>query len=387
MIVSRLILKNWRNFQSVDVELGERVFVVGPNASGKSNFLEAFRFLRDIAKHGGGLQQAVENHGGISKMRCLAARQYPDIEIEVSLSEIDDTDPHPIWRYAIGIRQEVRGLRQPLLTYERVWHRQKQILNRPDDEDQQDKVRLTQTHLEQINANKNFREVYEFLEATSYLHLVPQVLRFPQAFAGKEISGDPFGRHFLERVARTPEKTRRARLRKIGDALRLAVPQLKELTDKKDGAGVTHLEAVYEHWRPRGAKQREDQFSDGTLRLLGLLWSLLESNDLLLLEEPELSLHSGIIRRLPALIHRIRSKSKRGGQVILTTHSADLLSDGGIGADEVLLLTPTGSEGTKIERVSSIEEIQHLLEGGLSMAEAVLPRAAPPKVHQLELFS
>ena len=152
-------------------------------------------------------------------------------------------------------------------------------------------------------------------------------MRFPQAFAGKEIPGDPFGRHFLERVARTTVKTRHARLKKIELALRLAVPQLKELTDKKDVAGITHLEAVYEHWRPQGAKQQEDQFSDGTLRLVGLLWSLLESDALLLLEEPELSLNSGIVSRLPALIHRLRSKSKREGQVMLTTHSYDLLSD------------------------------------------------------------
>ncbi len=37
-------LVNWKNFSSVDVELQQRVFLVGPNASGKSNFLDAFRF-------------------------------------------------------------------------------------------------------------------------------------------------------------------------------------------------------------------------------------------------------------------------------------------------------------------------------------------------------
>ncbi|MCK5108938.1 MAG: AAA family ATPase [Methanosarcinales archaeon] len=53
MIVSHITLKNWRNFQSVDVDMGNRVFLVGPNASGKSNFLDVFRFLRDITKPGG----------------------------------------------------------------------------------------------------------------------------------------------------------------------------------------------------------------------------------------------------------------------------------------------------------------------------------------------
>ena len=69
MIVSRIALKNWRNFRQVDVQLNERAFVVGPNASGKSNFLDAFKFLRDISKQGGGLQKAVNDRGGISGYR------------------------------------------------------------------------------------------------------------------------------------------------------------------------------------------------------------------------------------------------------------------------------------------------------------------------------
>lgn len=382
MIVSRVILKNWRNFQSVDTLLGARVFIVGPNASGKSNLLEVFRFLRDIAKHGGGLQQAVEDHGGLSKIRCLAARQHPDVEIEVYLSEPGASSP--TWRYAIGIKQEVRGFRQPYLSYEKVWRGEELLLERPNEDDIKDRPRRTQTHLEQINANKEFRAIAGFFDSTAYLHLVPQVLRFPQAFTGKEIPGDPFGRYFLERVARTPEKSRRARLKRIEDALKIAVPQLSRLTDVKDDTGVTHLEAVYEHWRPQGAKQREDQFSDGTLRLLGLLWSLLENDDLLLLEEPELSLNSGIVNQLPALIHRLRMVGKKRGQVLMTTHSGDILSDKGIGPEEVLLLTPTGQEGTQVTIASNIEEVRNLLAGGMSVGEAVLPRVTPKDLDQLE---
>jgi ABC-type uncharacterized transport system ATPase component len=40
MIVSHLSVKNWRNFQRVDVRLRERQFIVGANASGKSNLLD-----------------------------------------------------------------------------------------------------------------------------------------------------------------------------------------------------------------------------------------------------------------------------------------------------------------------------------------------------------
>src|SRR5438552_19008881 len=104
MIISRLVLKNWRNFRSVDIRFAERVFVIGPNASGKSNVLDAIRFLRDVAKHGGGLQRAIVQRGGISKIRCLAARRAPDVEIEVELSEKGSS---PDWRYAVGITRQV----------------------------------------------------------------------------------------------------------------------------------------------------------------------------------------------------------------------------------------------------------------------------------------
>src|SRR5271157_592632 len=162
MLVNRLVLKNWRNFRSVDVELGLRVFVAGPNASGKSNLLDVFVFLKDISKPGGGLQNAVNERGGISKLRCLAARQYPDVEIKVHLSDNGDN-----WSYAIGIKQEARGHRQPFLTYERVMKGERILLNRPDPDDTSDFVRLTQTHLEQINANSEFRELGRFFDSVS----------------------------------------------------------------------------------------------------------------------------------------------------------------------------------------------------------------------------
>lgn len=381
MIVSGLVLKNWRNFSSVEAKMGDRVFIVGPNASGKSNLLDALRFLRDVAKPGGGLQKAVLDRGGISKIRCLAARRYPDIEIHIDLS--DSADSPPAWSYGIGIRQEARGYRNILLTYERVWKDGKLVLQRPDAEDRKDELRLTQTHLEQISANAKFRDIARFLESVLYLHLVPQLVRHPEAFTGPGIPGDPFGRSFLELVARTSEKVRKSRLKKIESALQVAVPQLKQLAYVTDEVGIPHLEAIYEHWRPHGAKQREDQFSDGTLRLLGLFWSLLEGEAPLLLEEPELSLNSGIVRKLAQLIYRIQRQKRR--QVIISTHSEHLLSDKGIGGEEVLLLTPD-IEGTKVELASGVDEIRDLLLGGLSVADAALPRTVPVRLEQLDLF-
>jgi predicted ATPase len=383
MIISHVKLKNWRNFREAEVDLGDRAFIVGPNASGKSNFLDVFRFLRDIAKSGGGLQKAIEDRGGISKVRCLAARKDPAVEIEVHIA--DSRNQQPQWMYSLSISQKPRGYRPTLIKHEKVYKNGELILDRPDIHDREDELRLTQTSLEQVNANLAFREVASYFESILYLHLIPQLLRYPKSFTGTDTSEDPFGRKFLERIAKTPEKTRKARLGKIEQALKIAVPQLTQLEYISDAieGGIPHLETRYIHWRQSGARQREDQLSDGTLRLIGLLWSIMESDSLLLLEEPELSLHAAIVQKLPPLIHRLTRKKKR--QIILSTHSADLLSDPGIAPEEVLILTPE-KEGTVITPASSFEDVTALLEGGMTMAEATLPLAAPPQIEQLDFF-
>ncbi len=120
MQITRLKLKNWRNFTQVDLALKDRLFITGPNASGKSNLLDAFRFVRDIAKTGGGLQEAVALRGGLTKIRCLAARNKPNVEIEVELKEGPNPDS-TLWRYGIGLRQESRGMRRVMLIFEKVW--------------------------------------------------------------------------------------------------------------------------------------------------------------------------------------------------------------------------------------------------------------------------
>ena len=383
MMIKRLIVKNWRNFRELDVPLRERQFIVGANASGKSNLLDIFRFLRDIVKaEGGGLQKAVKDRGGVSKIRSLAARQDPEIAIEIYLA--DNAESAETWRYAIGIRQEPRGYRQPFLTYERVWKDGKQILDRPDSDDEGDPQRLTQTFLEQINVNADFREIVLFLRDITYLHLVPQLLRFADSIQGRIVEDDPFGQGFLERIATVPERTRRSRLQKIEQALKIAVPQLEQLEFiREENTGRPHLQALYSHWRPNAGLQREDQFSDGTLRLLGLLWSILESDSVLLLEEPELSLNAGIVSQLAPFISRMQ-RSRRP-QVFVSTHSDALLIEKGIDGGEVLLLTPA-REGTTVKIVSDIDEVQVLLEAGFTVGEAVLPRTRPKRAEQLSFF-
>lgn len=382
MYVTRIKLKNWRNFKDVDAPLRDRLYLLGPNAAGKSNFLDVFRFLRDVSKpSGGGLLKAVQERGGISKLRCLHARR-PEIRIEVHLSDSPDDDI-PGWRYVLGFKPEGKGAQRLLVSTEQVWQGTEQLLDRPTPEDQQDLDRLTQTHLEQINANSGFRDIADFFKAITYLHLVPQLLKYSDRIGGNRLEDDPFGQGFLERIAKCQPKTRDSRLRKIEMALKVAVPRFEQLKFSKDDiTGQPHLEARYEHHRPHAGWQREDQFSDGTLRLLGLFWSLLESDSLLLLEEPELSLNDAIVEKIPELIKRIQRSAKYRRQTMISTHSEALLRNPGIDARGVLILEP-GTEGTIIRQADDKERAY--IQSGLSVADVLLPKVRP-STEQLALF-
>jgi predicted ATPase len=313
-------------------------------------------------------------------MRSLAARRRSNIEVAIEVGG-DTPDATPEWAYELQFSQDAQ--QRAYIKAEVVHHNGKQLIRRPDTSDEGDPALLSQTHLEQVNVNREFRELAAFLREIRYLHIVPQLVREPDRSVGKE--DDPFGGDFLYQIARTQENTQNARLRKIRQALQVAVPQLKSLSMEKDEIkGTPHLVGVYEHWRPHGARQDEMQFSDGTIRLIGLLWAVLDGRGPLLLEEPELSLHPAVVRHIPSLFASVQQK--RGSrQILVSTHSRDLLADEGIGLDEVLILEP-GTEGTKVKPASEYEDIAPLVDGGIPLSDVLVPRTSPPGIEQLALF-
>ena len=109
---------------------------------------------------------------------------------------------------------------------------------------------------------------------------------------------------------------------------------------------------------------------------------MFEGSGPVLLEEPELSLHPEVVRSLPQMLKQlqeeIRKMKRKGGyearQILISTHSEEMLSDGGIGAEEVLRIEPS-SEGAII--VGPDEEDIIALKAGLTVADVILPKSAP----------
>lgn len=382
MRFTKIELRNWKNFTSVAVPLAGRMFIVGPNASGKSNFLDAFRLLRDLVLEGGGLAKAIELRDGLSKVRSLFAR---GVNTEVMV-KVHVTNGEGKWIYELAFTHRSPKDQTPIVKRERVDKispdgTQINLLSRPDLQDKEDRDQLTQTAMQQVNRNRDFRELAEFFRSVLYLHLVPQLVREGQSPRSQSIGPDQYGRDLLDRIRNTTPRMQNARLKRIQKVIELVATPLEDLKFIVDDHGQPHLQVKFKHWRPQGAYQNETQFSDGTLRLIGLLWALQEKEGPLLLEEPELSLHTGIVRKLAPFIHRAQ-RAGNGRQVILSTHSDELLTDPGISSDELLLVQPA-DEGSNVLVGASIKEVSRLMKAGIPASEAVMPKTS---ASQLKLF-
>lgn len=367
MRISHVRASNWRNFKDLDFPLEDRLIVVGPNAAGKSNLLDVFRFLGEIAEPGGSLAASVDKRGGFSKIRSLFARNSNHGRVTLNIGLRDDGGD--TWSYALSFKSEQSGRHRPLVEEERVEHNGQILLSRPDEADRADHERLTQTHLEQISTNQPFRALAEYFSKVQYFHLVPQIIRNPGRVT---VTGsDPYGAEFISQMNAVSPQTRNAWLRRMEEALRSAVPEFRDLKLEVDSAGRPHLIAGYQNWRERPARQNEADFSDGTLRLIGLLWTIVSipsTGGVLLLEEPELSLNAAIVRTLPTVL----AKAQRSGnlQVMMSTHAPELLDDEGVSADEILVVRVT-DEGSEASLLSAIDEVTGEVSAGLPKSDVV----------------
>src|SRR5512136_3218994 len=82
MTIKKIHVENFKSFSEIDVELSRFNVVIGSNAAGKSNFISAFRFLRDIARHG--VVNAISLQGGAEYIRNATIGGGHDLVVRVS---------------------------------------------------------------------------------------------------------------------------------------------------------------------------------------------------------------------------------------------------------------------------------------------------------------
>lgn len=389
--IKRAILKNYKSIAACDVQLQPLTFLVGRNGSGKSNFLDALRFVSDALNYS--LEHAIRDRGGINNV-CRRSRGHPNhfgISLEFTLPNGDTG------HYGFRIRTLVSG---------RYEVQKEQCKLHPDLYYHIDKGTVTRTSMKVapaaapdrlylVNASglPEFRPVYDALSRMGFYNLNPDKIRDFQLRDNTDMLMQD-GSNLTNVFSKLPSSVKQD----IEEYLTIIVPGLRAVEIEKFG----DKEMLVFRQDVSGDKHpwrfHANNMSDGTLRFLGVLVALLQENQdtqkrvpLVGIEEPEAALHpaaSGV------LLDSLRDAAHRK-RVIITSHSPDLLDNKELDVDSILvvevydgytIIAPVDKVGKSVLRDRLCTAGEYLRLNQFKPDLTQIPKGYGPKVEQMVLF-
>lgn len=389
--ITRVILRNYRSIGQCDVALGPLTYLVGANGAGKSNFLDALHLVSDALTSS--LDQALNLRGGLAEVRRRSGGHPTHFGIRLEFN-LDGQTGHYAFNVGAlknrgfevqteecGVRGQGRG---PFYRVERGQVKASSEQTLPA----LTKDRLALVALSGLSA---FRPIFDALTAMGFYNLNPKLMRELQnPQEGRLLK--PVGENIVSVIGHL-ERVDPTALHTIEEYLRTVVPTVHAVKRVQVGPMETlefrqDVPGARDPWRFAA-----QNMSDGTLRALGVLTSLFQRNrdfapTLIGIEEPETALHPGASAALREALGRASIHT----QIIVTSHSPDLLDDTAIQDDQLLAVVSEAGE-TKLARIdlASREAIRNrLFSAGELLKLGQLqpdPDAIQDQVaHQRELF-
>jgi predicted ATPase len=334
--VREVQIRNYKSIGQATVRLGGLTILVGPNGAGKSNFLDALAFVSDCLTDS--VELAFKNRGGLGSVRRRSGGHPTHIGIRL----IIDLGPNTVADYSFEIAAEkgeqfsvarerchVANLMADSHTFEVEHGNFKSPIEGIRPSVAQDRLALFAA-----SATPEFRPVYDFLTGMRFYSIVPSELRKLQApDAGEVLRSDGSNAAaVLKRIkAESPDRYQR-----INSLLAAAVSGIQSADHKAVGQWET-----VEFRQDVGLKHPWTfdalNVSDGTLRILGLLEAIYQPGraTVLGIEEPEATVHPGVAEQ----ILEVLLDASRFRQVVVTTHSPDLLDFRQLRDDQLRVVT------------------------------------------------
>jgi predicted ATPase len=342
VFIKRVRAKNFKSIAGCDVQLGALTYLVGPNGSGKSNFLDVLHFVKDALQ--GSLENALQTRGGLIEVRRRSLGHPTHFGIRLDFCLPDGRQGF----YAFNIGAKPAGgfevQREELaLGAAGSGPRFVVVQGRPEESSEEVFPVSTADRLALVNAAglPAFRPAFDALTRMNFYNLNPRVIRDLQ----KPQDGTtlkPLGENvasaisFLERYALKDKET-------VEEYLSLVAPSVHGL----ERIGVGHMETIEFRQDTAGSKHPwrfpANSMSDGTLRALGILVALFQGGELARpsmvgIEEPEVALHPAAA----AVVRDALERASRRCQVLVTSHSPEILDDFGISAESLLAVDSEG---------------------------------------------
>lgn len=354
LFINRVQLANYKSIGRCDVHLDQLTYLVGPNGSGKSNFLDALRLVSDSLNST--LDHALRERGGIKDVRRRSSGHPTHFSIKLHFT-IGDEQGFYAFRVgakpASGFEVQKEELVLKSILRENTYYKVEKGQVVDSSSNRLPAAAADRLYLVNASGLPEFRKVYEHLSQMGFYSLNPDRIRDLQS---------PDSGHLLLRdgsniasVMRQIDQNLEMKTR-IEEFLSRVVPGVESVSAKVVGPKETlefrqRMQGASNSWRFFAANM-----SDGTLRALGVLVALFQNRSiqeqyapLIGIEEPETALHpaaSGVLRDC------LNEAASTSTQVIVTSHSPDLLDDEDI-SDQMILGVSAELGETKIGPLDS----------------------------------
>ena len=358
---------NYKSLKDVHLEdLPALMVVVGPNASGKSNFLDALDFVGAVFREG--LDTALAERGGFENVASRRQRRARGpVGFTITYQEQGGQDERaqlgPFWRYRLAFRARERTIDSAVEISEESLENASQltepfqpIFSRTSNQlivhDQAVFwFEAVDSHLPEVlkdellapllrpSMSTWIREVARF---RTY-QVSPLIARRPSA-PGRDITVGRYGENLASALRRLSKNERR--YQQLLERVRVAVPTLEKVE-----AGYVDTKELGLFFKETGFPRRwfADDVSDGTIQAVALFLVLLSGDPAVIVEEPETSLHPWILRHFMSSAREVTDggDQPQRSQVIISTHSPICVD--GVAPDS-LYVTSRTEEGTDITR-------------------------------------
>ena len=350
--ITRVVLRNYKSIAACDVELPPLAFLVGPNGSGKSNFLDALRFIAQALRFSP--EHALRERGGVNEVRRRSRGHPNHFAVRVDFRVPDATG---LYAFEIGARPRGRYFirredcivraatpeRSGFFRIEDGRHRSSSM-SPPPPTGGSDRLYLLPASTYEV-----FRPVYDTLAGMGFYNLNPTQIRELQSPDPGDLL-DRDGSNIASVLDRMKSDSP-SDVERIGEYLASVVPGTYSVEPRTVGPKLTLEFRQQVRGDPNPWRFLANNVSDGTLRVLGVLAALFQRPDasrsvrLVGIEEPETALHPAAAGVLADILH----EASRRVQVIVTSHSADLLDRETIPPESILAVVSENGE-TKVSR-------------------------------------
>ncbi len=403
MPVCKIRIANFKSFEDQTVELNGFNLLVGANASGKSNFVQAFKFLRDIATHG--LEDAISLQGGVEYVRNLSVSDTKPLIFDIIVRDLYFL---ATWNNSIQLRRELDLDMINAFRYEFSLNfhdegagfsvgKDKMTLScSPGLSDSaegkvRDRKRLILENVDgRMKVDQRFREV-EFLSSVDNqpIPATESLLTFPFS---RSVMGsalylfNEIGIYdFDPRLAKSAIPIAgRSQLEMDASNLALVLNRLLHDKDTKRnflnlcrrnlpfihrlGIGKLTENSMFIKLRETFEEDKEIPaflISDGTVNILALVVALYfqDHKKFAIFEEPERHIHPYLISRVLSMF----KEASREKQILATTHSPEVVKHAGL--DSILLVSRGGNGASCITRPADSEHVRIFLRNNLGVED------------------